>query len=621
MKRTLKKAMLVLLVVLMVCGTAASIGGFDFSNFGIEADAAEEFTSDYYTYTVDENGNATITDCDTSISGDITIPSTLDGYPVTSIGENAFCGCDLINITIPDSVTSIGNGAFSWCDLISVTIGNGVTSIGKDAFNQCNELTEITIPDSVTSIEEGAFSFCESLTNITIPDSVTSIGYQAFTFCTGLTDIIIPKNVTNIGTRAFAYCDNLAYIKVDPANMSYSNDEYGVLFNKNKINLIQYPIGNTRTNYKIPDSVTKIEEDAFRECRCLANVIIPDSVVSMGERVFRDCINLSSIVISKNLTRIESQTFSGCESLTNVTIPNNVSSLGSSSFSNCNSLESITIPNRVTSIEQMAFYECANLASVIISNSVTNIDNYAFYTFNLTDVYYTGTEEEWNNITIGKYNAFSIATIHYNYRITDDEPTTNPTEPTTTKPVVTEPSTTKPTEPSTTKPEETSKPVEESTTDITQESTTKPVEEPTTTKPVVTEPSTTKPTEPSTTKPSETAKEELIKKPSTTEVKYGETLILHADFSNIPADAKIEWSVVGKGVEIKPSPDGKTCAVTSTATGDATITAKYVDANGTEHVGSRKIESNASFWQKIVSFFKNLFRINRTIEQVVKFTF
>ena len=89
----------------------------------------------YYTYSV-SNGEATITDVSTSISGNITIPSTLGGYPVTVIGEDAFRGhTGLTSITIPDSVTSIGWYAFSRCtSLTSITIGNGVTSIGNSAF-------------------------------------------------------------------------------------------------------------------------------------------------------------------------------------------------------------------------------------------------------------------------------------------------------------------------------------------------------------------------------------------------------------------------------------------------------------------------------------------------------
>ena len=100
--------------------------------------------SGYYTYSV-SGGTATIEDVDTLISGDITIPSTLGGYTVTSIGSTAFYMCyDLTSITIPDSVTSIGYYAFGYCDnLTSVTLGNSVTSIGIEAFNNCDKLTRV----------------------------------------------------------------------------------------------------------------------------------------------------------------------------------------------------------------------------------------------------------------------------------------------------------------------------------------------------------------------------------------------------------------------------------------------------------------------------------------------
>ncbi|MDC0282681.1 leucine-rich repeat protein [Akkermansiaceae bacterium] len=219
-------------------------------------------------------GEVTITDCDEAASGELMIPDTIEGNPVTSIGKSAFSQCkSLTSITIPDGVTSIGLQAFFHCDgLTSITIPNSVTSIGVQAFVICTNLTSITIPDGVTSIGASAFSQCTSLTSITIPESVTSIGAEAFNRCTSLTSITIPDSVISVGFGTFSQCTSL-------------------------------------TNIAIPDSVTSIGDYAFGTCTSLTSITIPDSVTSIGEFAFVDCISLMEVVLEGPAPAVQSNAF------------------------------------------------------------------------------------------------------------------------------------------------------------------------------------------------------------------------------------------------------------------------------------------------------------------------
>ena len=285
-------------------------------------------------------------------------------YPVGN-SRNAY--------SIPNSVTSIGYYAFWGCtNLRNIKIPNNVESIGDYAFYNCTSLTSVTIPNSVTSIGNDAFYGCSSLTSVTIPNSVTSIGNNAFYGCSSLTSVTIPDSVTSIGYSALSSCTSLTSIEVSYDNENYSSVD-GVLFDKDKTKLIQYPAGSNRTIYSIPNSVISIGSDAFVGCTSLT------SVTSIGGSAFSGCTNLTSITIPDSVTSIGSYAFEDCTSLTSVTIGNSVTSIGGSAFSGCTSLTSITIPDSVTSIGDYAFYECTSLKSVTIPNSVTSIGHNAFY--------------------------------------------------------------------------------------------------------------------------------------------------------------------------------------------------------------------------------------------------
>ena len=292
-----------------------------------------------FTYEI-KNNMATITECDEDASGEIVIPSTIGGCPVVAIGEylfsyntnitsviipegvteietSAFDNCtNLINITIPDSVTTIGEYAFDSCEsLVSLELPKNLTSVEWGAFRGCNSLTSIEIPssvttipwwafescenlesviipDSVTVIGDSAFSECTSLANIEIPDSVTTIEEDAFSGCSSLESIYIPKSVTTIEDEVFYACTKLTSITVDAKNPNYTSVD-GVLFDKNKTTIMQYPAGKSGTTYSIPNGVTTISVGAFAGCKTLTNISLPVSDVAIFSRRFNSIFCIS----------------------------------------------------------------------------------------------------------------------------------------------------------------------------------------------------------------------------------------------------------------------------------------------------------------------------------------
>lgn len=375
---------------------------------------------------------------------EITIPEG-----VTSIGSAVFENCSsLTEIILPDSVVSIGNNAFENCSsLAKISIPYGVTSIGKYAFENCSSLVEINIPASVTSIEGCAFESCSSLKEISIPESVTSIEYDVFSGCSSLAKISIPESIISIGSSAFSGCSSLTELNI-PANVTSIGS--GAFMNCSGLTEITIPermssierstfFGcSSLTGIILPESVTSIGNYAFYGCSSLTEISFPVNMTSIGEYAFMNCSSLKEATFSASETNVGNSAFWACDNLTKIILLDGVTTITRSAFYNCSSLTEISIPESVTSIEGYAFYNCKNLKEISIPAGVTSIGDYTFrscssltkinipvsvtaigtYAFynctSLADVYYNGSEEEWNEISIGSNNEYlTRATIHY----------------------------------------------------------------------------------------------------------------------------------------------------------------------------------------------------------------
>ena len=334
---------------------------------------------------------------------EIVVPAKIEGLPVTSIGS--FRGCtSLTSIVIPESVTYISSDAFYECsNLASIHVDDNNLYYSSDDWGVLfNKEKTILIKAPVASV--GSY---------TIPDGVTDIAHNAFEGCSSLTSISIPESVIYLDNMAFYECTSLTGIHVDDNNLYYSSDDWGILFNKEKTELIKAPAA-IKGSYTIPSSVTFIAGRAFQSCSTLTNIDIPDGIAEIGWCTFNGCSNLTNIVIPKSVTDISYDAFSYCSNLTSIVIPKNVRYIAYDAFSYCSKLTGIhvdennlhyssddrgvlfdkektklieapgaitgsyTIPNSVTSISLYAFEGCSNLTSIDIPNSVTTIGDMAF---------------------------------------------------------------------------------------------------------------------------------------------------------------------------------------------------------------------------------------------------
>lgn len=224
----------------------------------------------------------------------------------------------------------------------------------------------VVIPNGVKKIGWHAFEDCESVTSVVIPEGVTAIGWSAFEGCSNLSSIIIPDSVTDIDSYAFA---KTAFY-TNPANW-----ENGVLYIGNVLIEAQKSLKGI---YRIKHGVKTIQQDTFKDCAELTEIVIPDTVIRIDRSAFENCTGLTKIIIPNSVKEISSNVFRGCTSLTSITLPDSLDNLYLGVFQNCKELKSITLPDGLTSIYSDLFRGCTALTSIVLPDSVNFLGNDVF---------------------------------------------------------------------------------------------------------------------------------------------------------------------------------------------------------------------------------------------------
>ena len=284
-----------------------------------------------------------------SATGDIVIPDTYRGLPVTSIGDRAFFNkSDVKSVVIGKNVKQIGENAFGNCSyLTSVNIPDELTSIGKSAFASCRLLaSKIVIPDGVTVIPQNAFAFCSSIQELVLSDNITVIEANAFTDCSKLVSIELPENLETIGTHAFSRCKGL-------------------------------------TSLVFGNKVKEIGDYSFSEVTSLVSVSLPNSVERIGKGAFYRSALLSSVEVGNGIKEIDNGAFYET-SLWNDSVTNEI--YAGNWFLGCkdNTAADVVFKDGTVGIASYALENNTGLLNLILPDSVQIIGKRAFANMKIT---------------------------------------------------------------------------------------------------------------------------------------------------------------------------------------------------------------------------------------------
>ena len=369
------------------------------------------------------------------VTGEIIVPSTYNGLPVTRVKERGFALSRITSIRLPDTI-EIGEYAFANSYYLrEVYFGNGLRTIGNQAFQHCQGIEKITIPDSTLTIGDYAFVECFSAKFLGIGRNLKHIGDSVFRGCTGLSNALllpeglthigefafhstsismayIPKSVTYIGEGAFNKNDLFEYIGVDPENENYSSID-GVLYDKNQDEVLCFP--TAKSPVTIPDTIPYIGDSAYSNCKYFGeNLVIPESIIRIGSTAFLGIDNLKTVTLGSNVAVMGQGAFAGCLNLVEVNLNEALTFISPYCFE-CTDIASLSLPNSITSIGQRAFQSCQLLESLTINRGLTSIGDDVFqHCDNLSALNYEGTMEEWSQIELSEnwLRESIIETIH-----------------------------------------------------------------------------------------------------------------------------------------------------------------------------------------------------------------
>ena len=255
-----------------------------------EAAAEEALGASEFSY-VSVNGGISVTGYN-GTAANVTIPSSINGKTVVSIGEEAFRQKPVARVTLPATLTSLGRKCFYGCESLEVVnLGScpSLKTIGEGAFSLCNSLAAIRIPDSVTLIDDDAFFDCSRLEKVKLGSKVERIGMYAFAFCDRLLSISFPASVKTVEMYAFVQCDALATISLGSVK---TIGNYAFAF-------------TDPAALSIPASCESIGVGAFHDCSELSKVTLREGLVSIGRIAFANCPMISTITIPNTVTAIE----------------------------------------------------------------------------------------------------------------------------------------------------------------------------------------------------------------------------------------------------------------------------------------------------------------------------